>query len=123
MVVAVWSWQCIASTVTTVPARSTTPARWVNSVRTVGISLVFSSTAACPITTPRRWSNAATRCGVTAPARRAPRTVLPSRAITRRPATTVVVVHIQTPITASNADGSNRANTRRNTEASGLRRR
>lgn len=73
------------------------------------------------MTTPRGWSNAATRWGVTTPARRAPRMVLPSTAITRRPLTTVVVVHIHAPITASSTSGSSLVNSRRNTDASGLR--
>jgi hypothetical protein len=48
---------------------------------------------------------------------------LPSTAITRRPATRRVTVHIHAPITASNTSGSRRANNRRNTDSFGIRRR
>ncbi len=48
--------------------------------------------------------------------------VWPSNALTRRPPTVTVVVHIHTEMTASRDAGSNRWNRRRNTEASGVRR-
>ncbi len=114
---AVSCWVCIASTVTTTPA-SSKPAR---RVRTAGISLLLAATASCPSTVPLAWSNAATRCGAPGSRRRAPRMVLPSIAITRRPPCTVVRVHSQAPITAARASASRRPNTRRNVDSSGAR--
>ena len=114
---AVSCWVCIASTVTTTPARSK-PAR---RVRTAGISLLLAATASCPSTVPLVWSNAATRCGAPRSRRRAPRMVLPSIAITRCSPRTVVRVHSQAPITAARASASRPANTRRNVDSSGAR--
>jgi len=59
------------------------------------------------------WSNAATRCGVAraAPLRpRAPRTVLSSTAMTRRPSITLVRVHRKDPTSRSRTSASRRAN-------------
>ena len=90
--------------VTTVSSRS----KHASSVRTQGISLLFWVTASCPRTAPAAWSRAATRCGAARsasvpprrrwrPRGRAPRTVLPSIAITLRPPTSRVRVHRNAP--------------------------
>jgi lysophospholipase L1-like esterase len=76
-------------------------------------------TASCPITAPVRWSRAATRCGAVVVLDRAPRTVLPSRAITRRVATVWVRVHRAAPMSWSRRSESRRANTRRMVDSSG----
>ena len=116
MSVAVSVWVCIASIVTVTPV-SSSPA---NSVRAAGISLLFASTATCPSTAPAAWSNAAIRCGAFPSGRvRAPRTVLPSRAITRRPPAMRVRVHIHRPTAPSKASASIRANSLRNVDSSG----
>jgi hypothetical protein len=53
--------------------------------RTAGISLDFASTATWPRTAPIPCARAATRCGAFSSLFRAPRTALPSTAITSRP--------------------------------------
>ena len=73
---------CSASIVRTAPARS---ANAFSSSRTAGISLLFSSTATWPRTAPMPCARAATRCGAFPSLPFAPRTVLPSMAITSRP--------------------------------------
>jgi hypothetical protein len=108
-------WVCMASTVTTAPARSKLASR----VRTAGISLDFAATASCPRTVPVWWSKAATRCGATVLRVRAPRMLLPSRAITLRWPTTPVRVHSQAPRTESNTVASRRLKVRRIADSDG----
>jgi len=100
---------CIASTVTTTSCRSNSPRR----SRAAGISLLLAAVATWPSTVPAVWSNAATRCGAAVVGVRAPRTVLPSRAMTRRPPTTWVRVQQNAPMTVSRMSASTRVNTRR----------
>ncbi len=73
---------CIASIVITAEAR---PAKAFSRSRTAGISLLFTSTATCPRTAPIPCARAATRCGAFPSLPFAPRTALPSIAITSRP--------------------------------------
>jgi predicted small secreted protein len=68
-----------ASIVRTTPARSENA---LSSSRTAGISLLFASTATWPRTAPMPCARAATRCGAFPSLPFAPRTVLPSTAIT-----------------------------------------
>jgi len=107
--VAVSVWVCIASMVTTTSLRSKHASRSLAQ----GISLLLDATANCPKTAPARWSRAATRCGASRSRDRAPRTVLPSIAITRRWSTKWVRVHRNAPITRSRTSASTRANARR----------
>ena len=86
--------------------------------RAAGISLLFSPTATWPSTAPEPWARAATRCGAEVPPPRAPRSVLPSIAITLRPATSAVLVSAQAPSAASRRSASRRANRRRSVDSS-----
>jgi hypothetical protein len=116
--VAVSVWVCIASTVTTAAVRSKHASR----SRAAGISLLFAAMATCPSTVPVAWSRAASKCGASCPVCLrflAPRTVLPSRAITRRPCTTSLRVHSHAPSTWSSRSASSRANSLRRVDSSG----
>ena len=73
-----------ASIVITAPARS---ANAFSRSRTAGISFDLTSTATWPRTAPMPCASAATRCGAFPVSSFAPRTVLPSMAITSRPLT------------------------------------
>jgi hypothetical protein len=64
------------------------------------------------------WASAATRCGAFPVLPFAPRTVLPSTAITSRPLTRTALVHSQAPGTLSSMSGLTRANARRNVDSS-----
>ncbi len=70
-----------------------------SSSRTAGISLDFASTATCPRTAPMPCASAATRCGAFPALSFAPRTVLPSIAITSRPPARTALVCSQAPRT------------------------
>ena len=63
-------------------------------------------------------ASAATRCGTFPSLSFAPRTDLPSTAITRRPLTCEDLVHSQAPRTWSSTSGLTRANARRNVDSS-----
>ena len=106
---------CMASIVMTAPARS---ANAFSSSRTAGISLDFSSTATCPRTVPMPCARAATRCGAFRSLSFAPRTVLPSIAITSRPPARTARVHSHAPRTRSSTSALTRANTRRKVDSS-----
>ena len=82
--------------VITAPARL---AKAFSRSRTAGISFDFASTAACPRTAPMPCARAATRCGTFPSLFFAPRTALPSTAITRRPPTCTALVQSQAPRT------------------------
>ena len=105
----------MASIVMTAEARV---ANAFSSSRTAGISFDFSSTATCPRTAPMPCASAATRCGAFPSLFFAPRTVLPSMAITSRPLACTVLVCSQAPRTRSSASGLTRANPRRNVDSS-----
>jgi DDE_Tnp_1-associated len=104
-----------ASIVITAPARLANP---FSRSRTAGISLDFSSTATCPRTAPIPCASAATRCGAFPVLSFAPRTVLPSMAMTSRPPARTALVHSQAPRTRSSTSGLTRANARRNVDSS-----
>ena len=70
---------CIASIVMTAPAR---PVNALSSSRTAGISFDRASAATWPRTAPMPCASAATRCGAFPSLSFAPRTVLPSTAMT-----------------------------------------
>ena len=115
MACAVSCWVCIASIVKTAPARSVNAFR---SSRTAGISFDFSSTATWPRTAPMPCASAATRCGAFPSLLFAPRTVLPSMAITSRPPASTARVHSQAPSTWSSTSALTRANARRKVDSS-----
>ena len=99
----------------------TAPARLANAFsrsRTAGISFDFSSTATWPRTVPMPCARAATRCGAFPPLLLAPRTVLPSIAITSRPPARTALVHSQAPRTRSSTSGLTSANVRRKVDSS-----
>ena len=106
---------CIAPIVMTAEARL---ANAFSRSRTAGISLDFSSTATWPRTAPMPWARAATRCGALLSLPFAPRTVLPSMAMTSRPAARTALVYSQAPGTRSSTSGLTRANVRRNVDSS-----
>ena len=106
---------CIASIVMTAPARSVNA---FSRSRTAGISLDFASTATCPRTAPMPCASAATRCGAFPSLFFAPRTVLPSMAITSRPPACTALVYSQAPRTRSSTSALTRANARRNVDSS-----
>ena len=106
---------CIASIVRTAPARS---ANAFSSSRTAGISLLFSSTATWPRTAPMPCARAATRCGAFPSLPFAPRTVLPSMAMTSRPPACTALVQSQAPRTRSSTSALTRANARRKVDSS-----
>ena len=66
----------------------------------MGISLVFAPTASWATTAPVCWHSPASRCIRFPAASRAPRNVLPSKAITRRPLIVLVRNHIHAPISS-----------------------
>ena len=70
---------------------------------------------------PRGVVQSGDRCGATSPAAFAPRTVLPSTAITRRPPSRTTRVRICAPTTASSSSPSVRVNTRRIVASHGRR--
>src|SRR5690348_10173079 len=115
MTCAVSCWVCIASIVITAEARL---ANAVSRSRTAGISLDFASTATCPKTAPIPCARAATRCGALPALFLAPRTVLPSMAITSRPPARTALVHSQAPRARSRTSGLTRAKARRNVDSS-----
>ncbi len=106
---------CIASIVKTAPARSVNA---FSSSRTAGISLDFSCTATWPRTAPMPCASAATRCGAFPFLFFAPRTVLPSTAITSRPPACTALVYSQAPRTRSSTSALTRANARRKVDSS-----
>ena len=106
---------CIASIVMTAPARL---ANAFSRSRTAGISFDFSSTATWPRTAPMPCASAATRCGAFPSLFFAPRTVLPSMAITSRPPACTALVHSQAPRTRSSTSALTRANARRKVDSS-----
>src|SRR5664279_4646300 len=106
--------QCMASAVTTESVMSMLSSR----SRRAGISLLLADTASWPTTAPAAWSNAATRCGAPAGVR-APRMVLPSKAMTRRPARCPTRVAIHPAIRASRSLASSWARVRRIVDAEG----
>jgi len=110
---------CIASAVITLLTRSNASSR----VRRAGISLLLRATCTWPRTTPAVWSRAATRCGAVAPAAFAPRTVLPSIAMTCRPASFPTRVRIHAPISLSRRSPSRAVNARRIVASEGPRQR
>src|SRR5450759_5319012 len=114
---AVVVWVPVASAVTTAPTRSNASSR----VRRAGISLLLTATCTCPRTTPSVWSRAATRCGATWAVAFAPRTVLPSIAMTRCAPSRPTRVRIHAPTTASSSSPSTRVSTRRVVASHGRR--
>jgi hypothetical protein len=106
---------CIASIVTTAEARL---ANAFSRSRTAGISLGFSSTATWPRTAPMPCASAATRCGAFPSLFFAPRTALPSIAITSRPPARTALVCSQAPGTRSSTSGLTRVNARRKVDSS-----
>lgn len=83
----------LAGVVTTASVRS----KSFRSCCTAGISSLFAVAASCPITAPLEWSSAATRWGAVLDTVRAPRTVLPSNAMTRRALVVWLRVHMNAP--------------------------
>src|SRR5664279_3311389 len=114
MWLAVSRWQCIASALTTASVMSMLSSR----SRRAGISLLLEATASWPRTAPADWSNAATRCGAPAVVR-APRMVLPSTAMTRRPARCPTRVAIHPASRASRSSASSMARVRRIVDSDG----
>ena len=106
---------CIASIVMTAAARL---ANAFSRSRTAGISLDFASTATWPRTAPMPCASAATRCGAFPSLFFAPRTVLPSMAITSRPPACTALVCSQAPRTRSSTSALTRAKARRNVDSS-----
>ena len=106
---------CMASIVITAPARS---ANTFSRSRTAGISFDLSSTATCPRTMPMPCARAATRCGAFPLLLFAPRTVLPSTAITSRPPACTALVCSQAPRTQSSASALTSPKARRNVDSS-----
>ena len=78
-----------------------------------GISLDLSTTRAWVSTAPVAWSRADRRCGAEARPRRAPRTVLPSTAMTVLPSTVPVRVHNHDLRRVLRSVGSRSCSTRR----------
>ena len=85
----------------------------------MGISLVFAPTASCASTAPVCWHSPASRCIRFPAASRAPRNVLPSKAITRRPPIVLVRNHIHAPIKWSSWSGASRCRQRRMVDSDG----
>ncbi len=106
---------CRASIVMTAPARL---ANAFSSSRTAGISSGFASTAAWPRTAPMPCASAATRCGAFPVLSFAPRTALPSIAITSRPPACTALVCSQAPRTRSSTSGLTSAKARRKVDSS-----
>ena len=106
---------CRASIVMTAPARSVNA---FSSSRTAGISLDFASTATWPRNAPVPCARAATRCGAFPSLSFAPRTALPSTAITSRPPVRAALVCSQAPRTWSSLSALTRANARRKVDSS-----
>jgi hypothetical protein len=94
------------------------PANAFSRSRTAGISFDLTSTATWPRTAPIPCASAATRCGAVPVLSLAPRTVLPSMAITSRPPDRTALVCSQAPRTRSSTSGLTRANARRNVDSS-----
>ena len=115
MTCAVSCWVCIASIVMIAPAR---PSNALSSSRTAGISLDFSSTATWPRTAPMPCARAATRWGAFPFLLFAPRTVLPSMAMTSRPSDCMTRVQSQAPMTRSRTSALTSANARRKVDSS-----
>jgi hypothetical protein len=113
---AVSRWQCSASAVMTASVMSIVS----RSVRSMGISLVLAPMASWASTVPVAWHNPLSRCTRFPAASRAPRSVLPSKAITRRPAIMVVRSHIHAPISWSNSFGASRCRQRRMVDSDGI---
>ena len=84
-----------------------------------GISLVLAPTASWATTVPVCWHNPASRCTRLPAASRAPRSVLPSKAITRRPLIVLVRNHIHAPISSSSLSGARRCRQRRIVDSDG----
>jgi hypothetical protein len=115
MTCAVSLWVCSASIVMTAPARL---ANVFSRSRTAGISFDFASTATWPRTAPMPCASAATRCGAFPSLPFAPRTALPSTAMTSLPPACTALVCSQVPRTRSSTSGLTRANARRNVDSS-----
>ncbi|ALC99267.1 hypothetical protein AM609_06815 [Actinomyces sp. oral taxon 414] len=101
-------WVCMASAVTTAPSRS----RGASSSGRAGISLDLSATRLWVRAVPAAWSRAARRWGAGLEPVRAPRMVLPSTAITLRPAMAPVRVKNHDVRRASRPAGSRSWRTR-----------
>src|SRR5947209_6185518 len=88
-----------------------------SSSRTAGISLDFSGTATWPGTVPMPRARAATRCGAFPSLFLAPRTVVPSMAVTSRPPARTALVCSQAPRTRSGTPALTRAKARRKADS------
>ena len=115
MAFAVSCWVWSASIVMTAPARSVNA---FSRSRTAGISFDFAVTATWPRTVPMPWASAATRCGALPSLSLAPRTALPSMAITSRLPACTALVHSQAPRIWSSTSGLIMANARRKVDSS-----